>query len=107
MNRTTELNALKKNEAGFTWGRVISIHQIGNYAVVEYHPWKTKDNEVLVGLVDDIKSFHCYVDDRDTSCSMDTLEGAIVECIAYKAEGANSRAAGYFMKMIKGCNPDS
>ena len=102
MERTTDIKELRNKNARFTWGTITNVQEIGRYCIVEYHPWKVKGIEVLVGDRDEnTLEYHCYVDDRDTCQSVDSLDAALVACIAYKHEGANHRADSYFMKMIE------
>ena len=99
--RTTELSSLKTG-IGFTWGEVVFIHEIGEYTIVEYHPWKTKDGAVFVGNADDSLAFHCYLHKKDIGQSTHSLDSALAFCIDFKFEGANQQASNYFIKMIGG-----
>jgi len=100
MNRTTNLKELRSG-ADFTWGELRKIHEVGEYAIVEYHPWKVKSPTVITGNPDMEKlEFHCYLKENDTACSCESLDAALAYCIAYKHEGANTRASRYFMKAI-------
>jgi len=49
MKETTNVAELKRG-APFTWGAVIKIHEIGEYGIVEFHPWQTEGCKVLTGL---------------------------------------------------------
>jgi len=86
--RTTDLDKLK-NGARFTWGELVKIHEIGEYAVVE-----------AIDKEDKLPCFHSYVAGRSCSHAYPTLDAALAGCIAYKHEGLNHRADGYFIKMI-------
>ena len=100
MERTTNLKELREG-LGFTWGELLKIHEVDNYTIVEYSPWRKDGVRLLTGQPDHTKTeFSCYVDDRSLSRSTYSLDAALAECIAYKHEGLNSRAAQYFMKMI-------
>ncbi len=100
MDRTTNLKELK-NGVDFTWGKLIKIHEVGEYAIIEYHPWKVKSPEVLTGNPDmDKVEFHCYLNGRDIACSCESMDSALAYCIAYKHDGSNTRASYYFMKAI-------
>lgn len=100
MERTTNLQELKDGQ-GFTWGQVIKIHEVGEYAIVEYHPWKVEGITGLVGEADyDEVMYHYYVSTRDTCHSTNSLDSALAGSIAYKHEGPNSRAADYFIRML-------
>lgn len=74
----------------FSWGHVHAVHRIGEYTIVEY---KHRHSGEI--------AFHVYVGNKDTSTSFESLDAALVGAIAYKAEGPNSQAAWYFMKMIR------
>ncbi|KKL75033.1 hypothetical protein LCGC14_2058890 [marine sediment metagenome] len=100
LRTTTDLQELKGGK-DFTWGLVIDIHEVGEYAVVESHPWKVEGGIGSTGEVDfDKRRYHYYTDGKDCSRSTDSLDGALVGCIAFKREGLNSQAAQYFMKMV-------
>jgi hypothetical protein len=73
---TTDLEQLR-NGASYTWGSLIKIHDIGRYSIVEYKPRK-------IGISDRIQEvgFGCYVDGEKLSTSSNTLEGALILCIA-------------------------
>ena len=79
---------LEKIKKEFPWGTIINTHIIGEYQVIEYID---EENRTF---------FHPYINYKDISHAYDTLEQALIGVIAYKYEGANSHAAGYFCKMI-------
>lgn len=72
----------------YVWGRVIKVHCIGDYQIIEA---VDKKGEV---------HWHSYIDYDDTCTSYKSLDSALVGCIAIKHDGVNSRAAMYFCKMI-------
>ena len=74
MERTTDLDVIRKHRARFTWGSVQEIHDIGPYTLVEYISRDGKEET----------SFHVYVDGKSTSNSASTLEGAMILAIAKK-----------------------
>jgi hypothetical protein len=45
--------------------------------------------------------YSCYLNSKSIGVSAQNMDEALVICIAYKHDGANSQAAYYFMKMIK------
>ena len=95
--RTTDLQRIK-NGNEFTWGYLLAIHEIGEYSIVEYHPW---ENRGLVGCVNQTeKRYSGYLNGRSIGQSFESLDAALAGCIAYKHEGANHRADLYFMKML-------
>ena len=71
----------------YQWGKVVKIHCVGEYQVVE----ATKDNET---------HWHGYINYEDTNTGYCSLESALVGCIGRKYEGGNGKAAMYFCKMI-------
>ena len=71
----------------YTWGKVVNIHCVGEYQIVE----AIKDNET---------HWHGYIDYKDTNVSYSSLDSALVGCIGIKYEGGNGRAAMYFNKMV-------
>mgnify|MGYP001615682344 CR=1 FL=1 len=100
MKRTTVLSELRGGDE-FIWGDIIEFYHIAEYNIASYHPWKVQGVRVLTGEPDtDIVFFHCWVNGNDTNQSTESLDSAIAFCIAYKHEGGNTKAAGYFMKMI-------
>lgn len=70
-------------------GPVKKIHVFGKYQIAEYRD--SQDNK---------SHFHPYVDGQNTSHSFGTLEEAAAFAMAYAMEGPNTKAAGYFAKMI-------
>lgn len=97
---TTELKKLK-NGADFTWGEVVKIHEIGEYAIVEHHPPIFKNSRSTYQINYSKTEFSCYIDGNDICRGAESLDSALVTCIAYKYDGASSQAGNFFMKMIK------
>jgi len=90
--RTTDLDKLK-NGARFTWGELVKIHEITDYAIVEYvsdFNGSDKGQTRYAGYVNGVDCAESYLD----------MDSALAGCIAYKHEGCNHRADGYFIKMI-------
>jgi hypothetical protein len=105
MARTTDLFKIEMDGEPFSWGRVVQVHHISNYAVIECYPWKTKGSIVEVGIPDlSKKEYHSYVDKKPTNTCYETLDQAIVGCIAYKVEGSNHKMDYYFSLMVRGHN---
>jgi len=105
MNSTTNLTSILSNiehheRINFTWGKFIDIHVVGEYTIIEYNPWKTEGPIVKTGQPSKEVHFHPYIRGKNLSHSFDTLEEALVFCIAYKFDGCNTKAHGYFMKGI-------
>ncbi len=88
-------------------GDFVGIHQIGEYALVEYHP-TIFENYCSTGKTDKSKSeYACYINGNDIGYSRPDMDFALAICIAYKHEGCNPHAAGYFMRMIDANKPQS
>ncbi len=106
MENTAELGKIKPgSKNSFTWGEAIAVHSIGEYSIVEYYPHEYVDG-CSTGKIDYSKrEYSCYLNGKAVGMSTGSLDSAIVTCIAYKHDGANSQAAGYFMKMIKTTSP--
>ena len=79
-----KLDLIKKE---YHWGRVLKIHCVGEYQIVE----ATKDEKV---------HSHGYINYKDTNISYCSLDSALVGCIGYKYEGSNGKAAFYYNKMV-------
>lgn len=73
MERTTDLEVIRKHKGSFTWGPILGIHDIGPYTIVEFEP-RTRGGV----------SFHVYVDGKCTNNSTATLEGALLLAMARK-----------------------
>ncbi len=72
----------------YHWGKVVEIHCVGEYQIVE-------------AIKDDGKvHYHGYINYKDTNTSYSSLDSALVGCIGRKHEGGNGKAAMYFYKMI-------
>ena len=99
MKRTTDLSKVIEGHA-FTWGDVIAVHQIGEYAIAEFYSWATDGARVRTGTPSDKLQYHGWIDGKSISRSWPTLDAALAGCIAYKHEGPNHRADYYFMKML-------
>ena len=100
MERTTDLTQLK-NGSSFTWGRLIKIHEFAEYAIVEFHPFIYESNCSTHKVDTTKKEYSIYCNGKSASRSCENMDSAIVECIAYKHEGANTHAGAYFMRMLK------
>ncbi len=101
---TTELNKLKKGQK-FTWGKVIKIHEIGEYAIVEFIETPDEPDKVDENYKPVI-SFFAYVPATMTTgendhTGYDSMDAALAACIAFKYEGYGHRADRYFMKMLE------
>lgn len=89
---TTNIEELKTGEA-FTWGRIQEIYHIGDYDIVRYLP-----------RADEKFSFHCWVKGRDTNHTFSSLDEALIFCIAYKHEGANTHSHTFISRAFGICS---
>lgn len=88
-------------EAAFPWGLVTEILTIRQFTIVEYHPYEIDAAlNVFTDKISEKFSYHVDVNGESTNTSYDSLQAALVGAIAYEAEGPNSHAAYYFMKML-------
>lgn len=79
MESTTSLEIIRHSPRRFTWGRVIAIHDVGRYTIVEFEPTPTE------GRVIDVKpktSYYVYVDGKDRRASTHSIEGAMLLAIS-------------------------
>lgn len=80
-----------------TWGQVVTVHQIGELAIAEYHPWLAGH-----GRRPDLATtqYYGYYAGQDTARYYPTLEQAIVGTLAYHYDGHSSQAGLYFARMV-------
>ncbi len=95
----TELEYLKENHQ-HPFGHIVQIHEIGPYAVVEYRPKRERAASEPPRETETM--FSSYVHGKRTITSHDTLDAALAHCIAVNAEGNNTMASFYFMRMLAG-----
>lgn len=88
MMDTTDISILRSLPRAFTWGPISTIYEVGPYTIAKY---TNKKGETL---------YHAWVEGKDTHHSYESLDAALVGAIAYRHEGPNSQAAGYFMRMM-------
>jgi hypothetical protein len=69
-------------------GRILQKHHIGRYTVFEYEDQR-EGRSLFTGAIDG----------NPTSNSFDSIEEAIVNCIAVDRDGLNTQADRYFFKM--------
>lgn len=99
---TTDLKIIRREIHRFTWGEIVNLHEVGEYTIAEYHPWKRDGVLVKSGEPDrKVTEFHGWVNEEDTSHSWMSLDDALAGLISYKYEGCNGHAGYYFMKMVK------
>ena len=91
----------------FTWGKVISEHEIGPYQIVEYHPYKSGGNPVdergrrLPREVEAHTLFHVYYDGQDSNQSTNTLERAMLVAISCKTLGKHAEGLAMLCRALK------
>jgi len=95
IEETTHDEKVKYLKQDFSWGEIIKVHSIGEYVIFEYINGYDLKNEGITNIC-----FHAYINYRNISVSYDSLDSCLVGTIAYKFDGANSQAAGYFEKMV-------
>lgn len=93
----------------FAWGRVIDVHEIGPYSIVEYQAkipdkYTAEYKPVSNRGYKTSHSFHAYVNGRDTSHSWDSLDEALVFAISYRTVGPNAHVSEMFMASLEGMN---
>lgn len=89
----TQEERLKAMKGTFVWGKVIAIHTVGEYQIVEYVDKHHEDGENGI-------SFHGAIDWADAHVSFNSLDEALVGLVARKYEGDNSCAGEYFFRML-------
>ena len=75
--KTTDLDVIRRTPSRFTWGRVVTIHDIGRYTLVEYVSQSSEKPPVVY--------FHSYVDGKTTHSSHTSLESGLIYAIAVGA----------------------
>lgn len=76
--KTTDLAIIRKDPHRFTWGKVISIQDIGRYTIV------TSINDSVTQ-----SSFHAYCDGEDTQTYASSVGAALILAIAYGSLDVN------------------
>lgn len=82
----------------FHWGKVLKVHEIGEYQIIEYDRFDL--NSMPLKVTGNIR-FQTFINHIDTCHSFKTLDEAIVFAIAKKNEGLNGNAHEYFWKMVR------
>lgn len=111
----------------FTWGRILKVHEVGPYSIVEYksnQAGNESDEEYAASepnisfsiFIDGWKTPNGWFGARDVGHSYGSLDAALVACVVkaneHKHRGigaaANERATTYIMRMIGAdCKDDS
>lgn len=97
--KQTDLHRMTQDVShGFTWGAYLTTHEVGPYQIVEFHPNKTKGVTVLQGVFENSPAFHPFVNGKDLSTTVDSLDEALILAIAYQA--GHSLAAPHIGRML-------
>lgn len=84
----------------FPWGPVVRIHEVGDFQIVESRVDYSRTFGCRDPEMHGKPSFHPYYLGRSMSRSSYSLDGAIVEAIAIKYDGCNTKAADYFWRVV-------
>jgi hypothetical protein len=79
-----------RNGALFWAGELIQIHDVGNYTIVEF----IRANKI---------QFSCYVGGKNINVHTDSIDAALLTCIAWNNSGTYNRdmgAARYAAKIL-------
>jgi hypothetical protein len=82
----------------YTWGKLVEIHEIGEYLIVEYKSKKYKNHTAVNGEYEEDSTFHPFINGHDTNTGYHSMDECLAGAIAIKYEGGNSRGAGYFIR---------
>jgi hypothetical protein len=77
----------------FVWGRIVKVHTVGEYQIIEYVDRHSNKNR-----------FSGYINYDDLCRSYESLDAALAGVIAIKYEGLNGKADRYFMTVLKNSN---
>lgn len=75
----SELEDIRARRTRFPWGRVLALHDVGAFTIVEYEARPADNNPDKTRYV----KFHVYVAGEDKHESFNTLEDALVGAVAY------------------------
>lgn len=95
-NSTTDLTILRTAPHRYTWGKVIKVHDVGSYSIVEYEP----DGFAIYGtsIGHQARMFAIYVNGEHLAYSSKTFDGALVVVIA-AARGGRENNSQYLLNM--------
>ena len=94
-----ELKEIKKMNPRKYWlGEIVKIHEIADYAFIEYKEknFPPHGNGEETGK----HCFSVFTNGQSIGLSCTTIDSAMATAIANKYDGNNSQAAHFFMKMI-------
>ncbi len=78
---------VKANPTRYWLGPVQKIHEVGEYAFVEYQRQRKT-------------YFSIFINGEGIGQGANSLDAAMATAIAYKYDGPNSQAAPFFMRMV-------
>lgn len=82
----------------YTWGKLIAVHEIANYLIVEYYA-----QDYANGGYETEPAFHPYVNGKDTNHSFNGLDKALIHCVCCNA--GESGASTFIIKMLTNNQP--
>lgn len=98
---TTDLATIRTWGSAFTWGMVLTIHDIGRYTIVKYAPRDMGVGKDRTHINPDREpEYHIYVDGKDTSQGAKTLESALVCAIAHATVAPHTPMASAACKLL-------
>lgn len=86
----------------FPWGKVVAVHRIGNYQIVEHVRRQfhgETDEDFAAHLAEHPTAFHPHIGGDIVSRSYPTLDMALVGVIAFRHDGGD-RAVEYVARML-------
>jgi hypothetical protein len=81
----------------FPWGKVVKVHEVGEYQIIEYHGQIMKNGTGTGKYEPEKTTFHVYGE----SHSYDSLDKALIGAICLKHDGCNTRADYYIFNMLR------
>lgn len=92
------------NIKDFTWGKILKVHEIGEYEIIEYDEYLVEYAKYSSGQKINLSGnilYHPYLNGKDLCCGFETLDEAIVYSISQKYEkNPNCQSHIYFNRMI-------
>ena len=80
----------------FPWGRVVNVHQINDYEIIEYLDRIVTASGTITRTIGDVHMYH--VNGENRSCH--SLDEALVTAVALRYDGSNTQADKFFFRMI-------
>ena len=86
----------------FPWGKIVKVHKIGKYKIVEYKSY-VYVNGVSTDKLNKKSSFHPFINNKDTSHSFNSLDKAMIFMVMYNNLEINeaSQLSGATFRMLK------